>query len=119
MEFVAPSLDYSSSSSSDKELLDEIDAEHQIAVQAVIACVNTWEFFTPMELEEGGGQFVDLNIGVQNILTTMLAMSGLFKSLTNFNLTKFEELAQFVVLTIIGHARSIRNHTTFPSDHPS
>jgi hypothetical protein len=63
MEFVAPSLDYSSSSSSDKELLDEIDAEHQIAVQAVIACVNTWEFFTPMELEEGGGQFVDLNIG--------------------------------------------------------
>ncbi len=31
MEFVAPSFD-SSSSSSDEELLDEIDAEHQIAV---------------------------------------------------------------------------------------
>jgi hypothetical protein len=31
MEFVAPGFD-SSSSSSDKELLDEIDAEHQIAM---------------------------------------------------------------------------------------
>jgi hypothetical protein len=31
MEFVAPSLD-SNFSSSDKELLDEIDVEHQIAM---------------------------------------------------------------------------------------
>jgi hypothetical protein len=47
MEFVAPNLD-SNSSNNDKELLDEIDVEHQIAVQATITCVNTWEFFTPM-----------------------------------------------------------------------
>jgi DNA-directed RNA polymerase specialized sigma subunit len=33
-------------------------------------------------------------------------MLGLFKSLTNFSLTKFEELAQFVVPTIIGHVKS-------------
>jgi hypothetical protein len=46
-----------------------------------------------MELEEGGGKSVDLNIGVWNILTTMWAMPSLFKSLTNFNLIKFEELA--------------------------
>jgi len=63
MEFVVPTFD-SSSSNSDKELLDEIDVEHQIVVQATIACVNAWEFFTPMKLEEGGGQFVDLNIGM-------------------------------------------------------
>ncbi len=63
MEFVVPSLD-SSSSSSDKELLDEIDVKHQIVVQAIITCVNIWEFFTSMELEEGGGKSVDLNIGV-------------------------------------------------------
>jgi hypothetical protein len=106
MEFVAPSFD-SSSSSSDEELLDEIDAEHQIAMQVTIACVNTWEFFTPMELEEGGGHFVDPNIGVRDVLMTMMATSSLFKSLTNFNLTKFEELAQLVVSTIIGHVRSI------------
>jgi hypothetical protein len=52
-----------------------------------------WKFFKPMELEEGGGQSMDLNIVVQNILTIMRAMLGLFKSLTNFSLTKFEELA--------------------------
>ncbi len=53
MEFIVPSLD-SSSSSNDDEFLDEIDVDHQITMQATIACVNTWEFFTPMELEEGG-----------------------------------------------------------------
>jgi hypothetical protein len=66
MEFIAPSLD-SNSSTNNKELLDEIDVKHQIVAQAIIACVNTWEFFTPMELEEGGGQFVDLNISVATL----------------------------------------------------
>jgi hypothetical protein len=51
---------------------------------------------------------VDLNIGVQDVLTTMLAMPSLFKSLTNFSLIEFEELAHFVVLAIIDHARSTR-----------
>jgi hypothetical protein len=63
MEFITPSLDLNNSSS-DKEFFDEINVEHQIAVQVAITCVNTWEFFTQMELEEGGGQFVDPNIGV-------------------------------------------------------
>jgi hypothetical protein len=60
-----------------------------------------------MDLEEGGGQFVDPNIDVQNVSMTMQATPCLFKSLTNFNLTEFEELAQLVVPTIIGHVRSI------------
>jgi len=63
MEFVVSSFD-TNSSSNNKELLDEIDAKHQIAKQAVIACVNNWEFFTPTKLEEGGGQSMDPNIGV-------------------------------------------------------
>jgi hypothetical protein len=75
-------------------------------IKATITCVNTREFFTPTKLEEGGGQFVDFNIGVQNVLTTMWVTPSLFKSFTNFILTKFEELAQFVVPTIIGHAMS-------------
>ncbi len=83
------SLD-SSSSSSDEELLDEIDAKHQIVMQTTITCVNTWEFFTPIELEECGEQFVDLNIGVQDVLMTMWDMPSLLKSLTNFNLIEFE-----------------------------
>jgi hypothetical protein len=59
----------------------------------------------PIELEEGGGQSVDHNIGMRDILTTMWAMPGLFKSLTNFRLTKFEELTQLMVPTIIGHVK--------------
>jgi hypothetical protein len=44
-------------------------------------------------LEEGGKQSVDLNIGVWNVLMTMWAMLGLFESLSNSSLIKFEELA--------------------------
>ncbi len=106
MEFITPSLDLNNSSS-DKEFFDEINVEHQIAVQVAITCVNTWEFFTQMELEEGGGQFVDPNIGVWDVLATMQTMPSLFKSFTNFSLTEFKELAQLVVPTIIGHVRSI------------
>jgi hypothetical protein len=50
-----------------------------------------------MELEEGGGPFVDLKIGVRDILSTMQATSSLLKFLTNFNLSEFEELVQLVV----------------------
>jgi hypothetical protein len=102
-----PSLD-SSSSSSNEKFLDEINVERWIAMQATIACINTWEFFIPIELEEGGEQYMDLNIGMQNVLMTMWATPCLFKSLTNFNLTKFEELTQLVVPIIIGHARSTK-----------
>jgi hypothetical protein len=66
MKYIASSLD-SSSSSNNEKLLDEIDVKHQIAVQAIITCVNIWEFFTPMELEEGGGQYTDLNISVTTL----------------------------------------------------
>jgi hypothetical protein len=97
----------------------EIDVKHQIVVQITITCVNTWEFFTPMELKKGGGQSVDLNISIQNILMTMRAMWGLFKSLTNFNLIEFEELAQLVVPPSLVMRGPPRNHTTFPSNHPS
>jgi hypothetical protein len=45
MEFVAPSLD-SSSSSSDGELLDEIDVEQQVVVQAIIMCQHLGFFHT-------------------------------------------------------------------------
>jgi len=48
----------------------------------------------------------------------MKAMGGLFKTLTDFTLSEFEELAKVVVVTIIGHVRSIREaHCT--SNQPS
>ncbi len=75
-------------------------------MQATNACVNTWEYFTSTELDEKNGQSINPNVGVLDILTTMRATLGLFKSLINFTLGKFEELAQLVVPTIISHARS-------------
>lgn len=48
----------------------------------------------------------------------MKAMGGLFKTLTNFTLSEFEELVKVVVLIIIGHVRSIGEaHCT--SNQPS
>jgi hypothetical protein len=58
-----------------------------------------------MKLEEGGGQFVDPNIGMWDVLMTIL---GLFKSLTNLSLIEFKELAQLVVPTIIGQTKFTR-----------
>jgi hypothetical protein len=37
-----------------------------------------------------------------------MTMLGLFKSLTNFSLIEFKELALLVVPTIIGHAKSTK-----------
>jgi len=50
------------------------------------------EYFTSIELDEENGQSINLDVGVRDILVTMWATSGLFKSLTNFTLGKFEEL---------------------------
>jgi hypothetical protein len=97
-----------SSSSSDEELFKEIATADQITVQATIACVNTWEYFTSIELDEESGQLVNPDVDVWEILATMRATPGLFKSLTNFTLGKFEKLPQLVVPTTINHARFTR-----------
>jgi hypothetical protein len=39
---------------------------------------------------EESEQLVDRNVNVQDVLATMLAMLGLFKTLTNFILREFE-----------------------------
>jgi len=51
--------------------LKEIAANDQITIQATIACLNTWEYFTLAKLDEENGQLVNLKVGVQYILTTM------------------------------------------------
>jgi hypothetical protein len=56
------------------------------------------------------GHSVDLGVGVWNVLATMQTTLGLFKTLTNFNLAKFDELALLVAPTIVCHAQSINEH---------
>jgi len=100
-DFILTHLD-SSSSNSDKELLEEIVINDQITMQAIIACVNIWEYFTSIELHEESEKLVNLDVSVWDILTTMRTTPNLFKFLTNFILGKFENLAQLVVLTNVG-----------------
>ncbi len=71
-----------------------------------IACTLR-NLFTAIEMEEGDGHFVDPTNGVQDVLATLRSTLALFKNLTNFIATKFEDLASFVMLTIIFHVRSI------------
>jgi hypothetical protein len=61
-------------------------------MQITIAYNQTWKYFMFVELEKRGRQLVDLEIRVQNILMIMWATPSLFKTLTNFNIKKFEKL---------------------------
>jgi hypothetical protein len=101
MEFILTHLDLSSFNS-DKELLEEIVVNDQIVVQAIIACVNIWEYFIKIELDEKKKKSVNPNVSVWDILTTMWTTPSLFKFLTNFILGNFEKLAQLMVLISIG-----------------
>jgi len=87
-------------------LLKEIVVDDWIVVQVAIASVNIWEYFTLAKLDEESGQSINPDVGVWDILMTMWATPGLFKSFNNFNLREFEELTQLMVPTIISHARS-------------
>jgi hypothetical protein len=60
-----------SSFNSDKELFEEIVVNDEIAVQATIVCVNIWEDFTSIGLDEENEKSVNPDVSVYNILITM------------------------------------------------
>ncbi len=70
MEFILSHLGLNSSNS-DEELLEEIVINDHIAMQVTIACVNIWEYFTSIELDEESEKLVNLDVSVWVILTTM------------------------------------------------
>ncbi len=55
--------------------------------------VNTWEYFKLTKLEEESEQSINPNVGVWDILVTMHAMLGLFKTFTNFILFFFWKIS--------------------------
>ncbi len=63
MEFILTHLDLSSFNS-DKELLEEIAVNDQVAVQGTIAYVNIWEYFTSIKLDEENEKSVNPNVSV-------------------------------------------------------
>ncbi len=50
---------------------------------------------------------MDQNVSVYNVFTIMQATLSLFKTLTNFSLLEFDELATLVVPTIQAHVKSM------------
>jgi len=108
---VSSSRDHSSSNtnhftstSSDEEILEDMDEDNMVIFHCMAIACNSHNFFTSHEIEEGVGQSMDVRVGVKDILTTMRATPHLFKSLTNFILVEFDELATLVVPTIFIHA---------------
>jgi hypothetical protein len=53
-----------------------------------------------IEMEEQSGHYVDPTNGVREVLATLRSTPTLFKNLTDFTTTKFEDLASIVVPTI-------------------
>jgi hypothetical protein len=49
-------------------------------------------------------------INVQDMLATLQVTLALFKSLTNFTLVEFDELATLVILRIKTHVKSTNEH---------
>jgi hypothetical protein len=91
------------STSSDEEVLEDMDKEDMVIFHCMAIPYNYHEFFTSHEIEEGVGQSVDPTIGVQDVLSTMQATPNLFKTLTNFTLAKFDEFSFLVVKIISTH----------------
>lgn len=71
----------------------------------LVAC-NAQDLFNSHEMEEGSGQSMNPTIGVWDVLATIKAIPNLFKNLTNFTITKFQEFASLMVFTIISYVRS-------------
>jgi hypothetical protein len=65
----------------------------------VIVNVNTLELFNPNVLELNVGQSINWNVGVQHVFKTIQTTPSLFKTLTNFNQLKFDELVSVVAST--------------------
>jgi hypothetical protein len=90
----------SSSSSSDDEILYDMNQEATMFFHVRFIACTFGDLFIATKMEEGNGHSMDPTNGVRNVLATLQSTPTLFKHLTNFTTTKFEDLASIVVPTI-------------------
>jgi len=95
------------SSNTDEEMFHRIHKQHEIVFIVTIASVDTFKLFNANEFKPSVEQLMDQNVSVYNVFTIMQATPSLFKTLTNFSLLEFDELAILVVLTIQAHVKSM------------
>ncbi len=81
-----------------------MDKRKQCAFAAIVITTNSSDMFNADELEEGVGHSLDSSVGVQDVFVIMRATPGLFKTLTNFTLAKFDDLTLLMAPTIVFHA---------------
>ncbi len=93
--------------SSGDEVLYDMDQEATMLFHVGFIVCTSRDLFTTIEMEEGGGDFVDPINGVQDVLTTLWSTLTIQK-VTNFIAIKFEDLTSIVVPTIISHVMVYR-----------
>jgi hypothetical protein len=74
-------------------MLEDMDQKDIMIFQCMYVINNSNDFFNSHEMKKGRGISMDPTFGVGNMLTTMQATMTLFKSLTNYILEEFDELA--------------------------
>lgn len=88
----------------------DMDRQRKYVFVVIIVVANSFFMFNVDELEKGMGPPMDSSMGIQDVFITMQTTLKLFKTLTNFNLVKFDELVLVVIPTIACHAWSTSEH---------
>jgi hypothetical protein len=84
-----------------------MDEEDHMLFSIAFAAHNSYHLFNSNEWEDGGQSSVNPNEGVHDEFTRMKAQPNSFKNKSNFSVSKFDELCELLVPTIIAYL-----HTT-------
>jgi hypothetical protein len=82
-----------------------MDRQRQRAFATAVVVANSFDMSNADELKEGAGHSMDSSVKVWDVFATMQATPRLFKTLTDFTLAEFDELALLMAPTIVRHAR--------------
>jgi hypothetical protein len=87
-------------------MFEKMCKQHQLMFATSMVGTNTWELFNVNELDPSAKQLINQDVGVWNVLSTMQATLGLFKTLTNFSVWKFNEHSSLMTPTIQAHVQA-------------